>query len=320
MAKPSIKLTPDFDPDGFRMSVGDHLEELRWRLILALGGVAAGFCLCLLFVQGYVLPWFCRPLIAALLEAGTPPQTYFKSVTGPFFIYLKVSAVVGLALTSPWVLWQFWQFVAAGLYPKERRTVTRYIPLSMALLLSGLAGAYYVILPLTLSFFIGFGLDIPMPVDPSPVAPLPADVVLPVFPPLDADPAEIAVGEAWYNRVESRIKYFDGVDVHTLGFQSNSLATPLIELPDYVNLVMMLLVVFGLCFQLPLVVLGVAAAGIVTPEDLAANRKYVIFALAVAAALLTPADPLSMILLAIPLAGLYELGLFLARRSPPSDR
>ena len=316
-ASKSLKSALAFDPDEFRMSVGDHLEELRWRLILALGGATAGFCLCLLFVQGYVLPWFCKPLIDALLDSGTPPQTYFRSVTGPFFIYLKVSAVVGLALASPWVLWQFWQFVAAGLYPRERRAVTKYIPLSMALLLGGLATAYYVMLPITLSYFIGFGLNIPMPVDPTPVAPVAADVAFPVFPPLDADPATPPAGSAWFNRPESRLKYFDGVHTHVLGFQSQSLATPLIELPDYVDLAMMLLVIFGLCFQLPLVVLGLVAAGIFTREDLAANRKLVVFGLAVASAVITPADPLSMILLAIPLTLLYELGLFLARRAAP---
>ena len=308
------RLADDFDPDAFRMSVGDHLEELRGRLIFALAGAALGFVLCLVFARGYVLPFFCRPLVDALLENDVNPQTYFRTVTGPFVIYLKVAAIGGLVLASPWVLWQFWQFVASGLYPRERRAVTRYIPLSLTLLLGGMAMAYYVMLPLTLQFFISFGLSIPMPMEISPTAEPPAGVVLPQVPILDADPATPAEGGLWFNRTESRLKYHDGGRAWVMQFAPETLAAPLIELPEYVNLVMLMLLVFGVSFQLPLAVLGVTAAGLVEPADLAANRKFVIFGLAILSAVITPADPLSMIALAVPLALLFELGIFLAGR------
>jgi sec-independent protein translocase protein TatC len=309
------KTADTFDPDAFRMSVGDHLEELRGRLILALVGLGIGFVVCLFFVKDYVLPFVCGPLLEALQANGVNPQVYFRGVTGPFVIYLKVAFIGGLALASPWVLWQFWQFVAAGLYPQERKTVTKYIPLSLVLLLAGQAMAYWVMLPLTLTFFLGFGTSIPLPTADSPTAAPPPGVVVQQITPLTADPIDPAIGDIWLNLAEGQVKIFNGGERPlVMPFAPETLAAPLIELPDYVSLVLLMLLVFGVAFQTPLVVLGLVTAGIVEVEDLAANRKYVIFGLAIASAFATPADPFTMIALMVPLAILFEFGILLARR------
>src|SRR5262245_56341933 len=127
----------EFDPDQYRMTIGEHLEELRIRLILGLGGFVVIFILCLIFVRGYVLPAFCNPLFNALDENKITPQMYFTQVSDPFMVYIEVSLISALAISSPWLVYQLWLFVAAGLYPHERKVVTKYVPLSISLLISG---------------------------------------------------------------------------------------------------------------------------------------------------------------------------------------
>ncbi|MEM6560598.1 MAG: twin-arginine translocase subunit TatC [Planctomycetota bacterium] len=315
-----LKLDQNFDPDDFRMPVGEHLEELRGRLIQVLIGVVLATGVCLFFCRDYVLPTFCRPLVSAQLAAGVSPQTYFNTLPGPFTIFLKVSIICGIVVASPWVIWHFWQFVAAGLYPQERKAVTKYIPLSVLLTFAGVAIAYFFVLPVTLQFFLSFGLSIPPPgAQGSATAPLAEGVTLPEVVLLAADPAEPTAGAQWFNTTESRLKIFDGTTTHVQQFAPTSLAAPLIQLPEYINLAMVMITVFGVAFQLPLVVLGLVAAGIVEPGDLRENRKYVIFGLAALAAIVTPADVMSMALLAVPLVLLYELGILLAARGQKSS-
>ena len=82
---------------------------------------------------------------------------------------------------------------------------------------------------------------------------------------------------------------------------------------DYLNLVMALLLAFGLCFQLPVVMTLLGMAGIVSSSALASSRKYAVVAIAVVAAFVTPPDPLSQIMLGIPLVLLYEVSIWCVR-------
>src|SRR2546423_11964281 len=79
-----------FDPDSFRMTVGEHLEELRGRIILALGGLAVAVLGCLLFAE-HVMEFFCAPLIKVLIRQGINPQLSYAQLTDPFMTYLKVT-------------------------------------------------------------------------------------------------------------------------------------------------------------------------------------------------------------------------------------
>src|SRR6185369_10543309 len=81
-----------------------------------------------------------------------------KEVSESFMVYVKISMISAAVLAGPWMLYQLWQFVAAGLYPHERKYVTKYLPFSIVLLIVGMAFMYYVVLPITLQFFIGFQL------------------------------------------------------------------------------------------------------------------------------------------------------------------
>src|SRR6476620_7296127 len=93
-----------FDPDHYRMSIGEHLEELRWRLILALLGLGIVFAVCLIFGQS-VMSAFCKPLITVLQQYEINPQLYFTQVSDPFMVYIKISLVSACALAAPWVVY-----------------------------------------------------------------------------------------------------------------------------------------------------------------------------------------------------------------------
>ncbi len=314
--KPLSYRRSDFDPDDFRMSVGDHLEDLRRHLILALVGLVIAFVGCLVVAKGFLLPFIAGPLIQALRDADVSPQLHFTSVSDPFMVFLRVSMIGAFVLGGPWVIYQTWRFVASGLYPKERKAMVRYLPLSMLLFGAGVMFVWYVILPLTLSFFIGFGTTIKLPAgfeDSTPVAVDTADVQ--TVPRLAGDPADPVPLQLWFDETTDRLKLYVDGQIRVVPFGSNNLAAPMITLPDYVSLVLVLLIVFGLSFQMPLVVAGVVRAGIVPAQTLRDQRKLVYFALVIAACLITPGDVVTATIgLIVPLILLFEAGVWLGER------
>src|SRR3954467_15939902 len=159
--KPKDKESNGFDPAQYRMTVGEHLEELRWRLILALGGFGVVLAVCLFFGTD-VLSAFCAPLVNVLAKHDINPQVVTDEVGEGFMTFIEISVISATALASPWILYQLWQFVAAGLYSHERKYVTRYLPLSIGLLISGMVFVYFLVLPWTLEFFITFSAGIPL--------------------------------------------------------------------------------------------------------------------------------------------------------------
>ena len=315
-AKPLSYRRADFDPDEFRMSVGDHLEDLRRHLILALVGLVIAFVGCLTVAKPLLLPFIAGPLIRALRDADVSPQLHFTGVADPFMVFLRVSMIGAFVIGGPWVIWQAWRFVAAGLYPKERRAAVRYLPVSFLLFAGGVTFVWYVILPLTLSFFIGFGttIDLPAGFDESPPVAV-ADEDVRTVPRLAGDPASPVPLQLWFDETTDRLKLYVDGHVRVVPFGSNNLAAPLITLPDYVSLVLVLLIVFGLSFQMPLVVAGVVRAGIVPASTLREQRKVVYFVLAIAACLITPGDVVTATVgLIVPLILLFELGVWLGER------
>ena len=113
--------------DDARMSLGEHLEELRYRLILGLIGPVI-FAVGLMFIAWDVVEIICQPLLYELNKNNIDATLYNQGVSSAFLVYLKVSLIGGLLIGVPWLFYQLWLFIAPGLLPPEKRFVRRLIP------------------------------------------------------------------------------------------------------------------------------------------------------------------------------------------------
>lgn len=168
-----------------------------------------------------------------------------------FLTYIKVSMVAGFAVTSPWIFYQIWLFVAAGLFPHERRYVHTYLPMSLTLFLAGAAFCFFLVLPFVLDFLISFNEWMGIALQP--------------------------------------------------------------RLSEYISFVIMMPVMFGISFQLPLVMLFLERIGIMTVEGYSENWRMAVLVIAIVSMLLTPSDPQSMLLMMLPLVFLYIGGIQLCK-------
>lgn len=134
------------------MSLGDHLEELRTRLLLALAGLAVGAIICLFFGPK-IIAFIERPYIGVM---GEEARLQTLAPADGFVSYMKISLITGLIISSPWVFYHLWMFVAAGLYPNEKRYVHLVTPFSAALFIAGALFFIFVVAPLTLGFLVKF--------------------------------------------------------------------------------------------------------------------------------------------------------------------
>jgi sec-independent protein translocase protein TatC len=305
-----------FDPDHYRMTIGEHLEELRTRLVWGLLGfvLAAGVCL---WYGRDVMTFFCTPLIAAQQKYEISPHVQEKYPGETFMVFIQISLISAAVISAPWTMYQLWQFVAAGLYPHERKYVTKYISLSIGLLMSGCVFVYYVVLPWTLEFFIAFTLSIELP-NVTPDRPVPVTPVVQhpdsYIQMLPKDPEAPEDGRIWVNATQGRLKARLFGATRVISFGSENLVLSEFELPEYVNMVLGMLIIFGLSFQMPLVVLALERIGIADIDALKAGRRYVYFALVIIAAVITPGDVITAtIALLVPLILLYEMGIWLAQ-------
>lgn len=302
-----------YDPDEYRMTVGEHLEELRRRLVLSLIGFIIAICLCFWFAPQIVI-YFCLPLTDALAANEMSAQLVWDEVAEGFMVVIQITLITAFAISSPWILYQLWQFVAAGLYPNERKYVTKFLPLSIVLLISGMLFVYFFILPWTLQFDIGFSSKIglylshPAPTT-APVKRAAPPVILPEY---DGSPDDPMPNEIWIDRQQKQVKIFHGGQSRSIPFTSNNLLRPEYKVSKYIDLVIAMLLAFGLCFQLPLAVLALERIGIIEIDQLKESRRYVYFGMAIVAAMITPGgDLISMLGLTGPLILLYELGIWL---------
>lgn len=309
-------------PMGGIMSLGSHLEELRARLIWALLGILPIF-LGALAVARPILELLMVPVQNSLRAEGARPLLISTGVLETFDTWLKVAVMMTIIVGSPWLLYQAWLFVAPGLYRHEKRFVRFLLPLSTTLIAAGVAFLYFAVLPVMLHFFIHFGSTLGKPSVPT--MPLPAGIVLPSAPVLGADPQSPTAGQMWINKhlQELRVCVVDAspdgaVPAKVLGMPltSGSGVEPSFRVSEYVSLLTTLAIAFAAAFQTPVVVLLLGWAGIVTPKSLAKYRRHAAMVVAVIAALLTPADIFSMLLMGIPMYGLYELGGILLRLFP----
>jgi sec-independent protein translocase protein TatC len=237
-----------FRPQTAEMPFLDHLEELRWRVLWGLLAVVVGTVIGFVLVTEFNVLGILIDPIEPFLE-GT--RLKYLSPTDPFFITLKLAILVGLVLASPVLVFQVWAFLSPGLLPSERRAIIPALYLGVVLFCAGVAMAYYLVLPVTLRF--------------------------------------------------------------TMGFQTDSLEQSIV-IGEYMSVVTRLLLAFGVVFEMPVVILVLSALGLVTPEFLAAKRRYAIAGITVVSAIITPGDVITVtVLMMAPLVLLYEMSIVLSR-------
>ena len=168
-----------------------------------------------------------------------------------FGIYIKAALLVGVVLASPWIFYQLWTFVAAGLYAHEKRWVWTFLPVSIGLFLAGVCLAFFFVFDFVLDYLLQFNEWLG----------------------LDPDP----------------------------------------RISEWLSFVLILPIGFGLGFQLPLVMLFLERIGVFEAETYASQWRIAVLVIVIVSAVLTPADPYSMLFLAAPLCLLYFGGLGLCR-------
>lgn len=309
------------------MPLGDHLEDLRKSLIRAFIGVALGTIICLVFGK-QILNIICQPLLFVQAINDLEPSLQVLAPTTAFLAFLKIGFLSGMVVSMPWVLHQIWGFVRSGLYAKEQRFVVMLAPASIGLFVVGVLFLYAVVLPVVLHFFINFNKSFGVPdlapagfqrlllttQDDSPLEAVDHEVLQ--VPLLDQDPDKLANGDTWVNVRNRRLM------VKT---PSGYLSTPLepgansptmhsqFALDFYISFVLVLALAFGLAFQMPIVVFFLAWSGLVSTAQMIRGRRYVLLGVVAAAAMLTPPDVISQLLLAGPMYVLFEAGLIVAR-------
>lgn len=319
------------DPDEVRMTIGEHLDELRGCVVRSLVALILACLLCI-WPARYLFTLIARPVVIALRHHGQPDGFLQTGPVETFLMYVKVVLIFGIFLSAPYIIVQIWSFVATGLYRHERRLVYRLAPMSIGLFFAGVTFMYLFVLLPSLNFLIGFGAWLPAPegsplpwekffmgspsaamVEPS--ASMPASHPAVAF--LEHDPPAPASGALWFNTTENKLKLRGPADTYVAPMtpgQHRSMITTHFRLGDYLSFVLALTIAFGLAFQVPLVVVFLVRSGLMRVEQLRGYRKVVILIIVIIAAGIAPPDIFSHLLLSVPMILLFELGLILAAR------
>lgn len=228
----------------------DHLEELRWRILWSLLALVVTTGLSFVVVMKFdFIGLLKRPIDPYLVQSGG--KLVYLAVTDSFFVTLKIAIAMGLAASSPIILYNLWAFLSPALMPREKRAIVPSLYLGLILFAAGVALAYFIALPFTLKFM--------------------------------------------------------------LNFQTESLE-PQITAGYYFSFVLKLLVGFGAIFEMPVVILILAAIGLVNSRFLSSKRRYAFAGMAILASLLTPGDAITATLVLMgPLLLLYELSIVLTK-------
>jgi Tat protein translocase TatC len=266
------------------MTLGEHLEELRQRLLRSAIALLVAFLLSWVLheriAQVALLPlersiaWTNEFLVeqaeqrlradpslprTELFESADPAdqrllrpvtKAWGRSAGSGFMFYMRCCLYSGVVLAGAYILWQLWLFVAAGLYPRERRVVYGFFPLSVGLFFGGVVFGYFVMVPYAQYFL-----------------------------------ARVSIGQIhWQPTIE---EYFYFLRNLCLGL--------------------------GFVFQLPVVMLVLARVQLVEPAWFARYRGHFLVVALIVAAVLTPPDVVSQTMMAVPMIVLYELGIVMAR-------
>ena len=251
-----------YNPDG-TMTLVEHVYEFRRRLSYALLAIVAGGIIGFIWFEqsfgpimslGEIIRGPYCELPANMRvdlngDAGPSCQLLQTKPFEVFMIRLKVGIAAGMVLLAPVWLYQFWAFIAPGLYSRERKYGRIFVSIATVLFAIG-AGLAYLLVPLALRMLVGFG------------------------------------GQNFVTALTG---------------------------DDYISFIITLLVIFGVSFELPLLIIMLNKAGVLRYEQLKRWRRGIIMVLFIFAAIITPADPFSMLALALALTVLFELAIQVTR-------
>ena len=217
----------------------DHLEELRGRIIKSL------FSIIVFSILAYV---FSERLLEFI--TGPIPEVYFMAPTEAFSTRIKISLIAGIIISVPVIFYHVWRFIAPGLFQKEIKMLVPFVLASTIFFLIGAVFCFFLVLPLSIKFLLGFGTE--------------------------------------------KLK-------------------PMIQIKDYVSFVSYLILAFGAVFELPVISYFLGKIGMITANTLRKGRRYAITAILVLAAVITPPDVFSQLMLAGPLYFLYEVSIVVVK-------
>ena len=303
------------------MSFGDHLDELRKRVFLAVV-VPVPLMLALFFFGGQIRTFLCEPLLLAMRTNNITAQLTVLSPTETMMMDIKISFILALVIAAPWVLWQLWKFVSPGLHQNEQRFVRLLLPGSGILALIGLTLLYYVMLPLMLTMLVSFSISPETKLDTNPS---PTPMTTPAMPMLKTDPASPQAGQSWINTTTRELRFAlpiagdtTQVEIASIALEHPGSLVASFRLSEYLDFILLFAMGFALAFQLPIALLLLSWVGIVNPTMLRKNRKYAFFGIIVLAAAIAPGDMLSLCVVAVPLVLLFEFSIWLIIFAPTS--
>jgi sec-independent protein translocase protein TatC len=149
----------------------EHLKELRTRLVWSALAFVVAMVLCYL-IWNPIYNFLTLPICAALEDRGQECGLILLKLQEGFTVALRISFFGGFVLAFPIIAYQLWRFVAPGLYRSEKRAFLPFLAASPLMFALGAAFAYYVILPMVFSFFLGFQQGpLALPDDPAGAAP-----------------------------------------------------------------------------------------------------------------------------------------------------
>ena len=252
----------------------DHLESMRWHIIRSLG-VTITITIIVFLMKKFVfeqiifapknidfITYKMLCLLSDKLHLGATlciTEIGFSVINidmaGQFLLHLKVSFLMGLVISFPYVLWEVWRFIKPALHVKEIKTTRGVVFFSSMLFFIGVSFGYYILTPFSINFLGSYSI---------------ADEV-----------------------------------VNT------------ISLGSYIAMLIMLVLVSGMIFELPIIIYFLAKLGLVTDKFMKQYRKHAFVIILVLSAIITPPDVTSQVLIALPLYFLYEVGIIIAKKVYP---
>lgn len=243
--------------DDGSMTLWEHLEELRGRIVRMALAFLVGAIVCWIYKET-ILGWLTVPFVEAWKQGNHSEKAslHFGAPADLFISYVRLSALSGFLVALPIILYQLWAFIAPGLYSREKKFAIPFVVSSVLLFVGGGYFGYKVAFPAAFNFLINFGT-------------LPKETVPGLLP---------------------EIK-------------------PTVMIGDYVEFVTRMFLAFGAVAELPVLAFFLTVAGLITHRHLIKFFRYFIVVAFIISAVITPPDPLSQILLAVPLIGLYGVSI-----------